>query len=224
MLTGGVGHDFEGTTGALCALLAAEGITSKVSDDPAQAFDALARDHWDLFVVNALRWRMLAERYAPLRDAWAITTPPNADAALAAHLAHGGGVLATHTGIICFDDWAGWAAALGAGWDWEDDRSFHPLLGPVDIRVAGGGTMPLVDEVYGFLALAGVGRRAGHRPPHRLRPSPDLAPRARRRPRRRRPPRPRRQLLRRPTTCRDRAGPGAVGRWPRRGRAAGGAA
>ena len=69
VLTGGVGHDFEATTGALRALLEADGISTEVSDDPAGAFEALAGDHWDLFVVNALRWRMLAERYAALRGA-----------------------------------------------------------------------------------------------------------------------------------------------------------
>jgi len=30
----------------------------------------------------------------------------------------GGGLLALHTAVICFDDWAGWKALLGGQWRW----------------------------------------------------------------------------------------------------------
>ncbi len=155
LLSGGVGHDFAGTSATLVDLLQADTIAATVVTDPAEAFERLAAEPWDLFVVNALRWRMLAERYADQRAQWAITTPSGAQACLSAHLARGAGVLVMHTGVICFDDWPGWGETLGASWDWEGDRSFHPALDEVDVQLADGTVLTLTDEVYGFLAWHG---------------------------------------------------------------------
>ena len=86
---------------------------------------------------------------------------PGGTAALARHVRGGGGLLACHTAVICFDADPSWHACLGATWSW--DRSSHPPHGPARISVTDDGrTHPLtagldgfdtVDEVYGFLDL-----------------------------------------------------------------------
>jgi type 1 glutamine amidotransferase len=157
LLSGGVGHDFAATSAMLAEILDDAGVTTEIVDEPTEAFARLAERGPELLVVNALRWRMLAERYAAQRDEWATLTPPVADAALATHLARGGGVLAVHTACICFDDWSGWSAALGGVWDW--DRSLHPPAGAIDVIVhsdrhpivSGVSDFRTVDEAYGFL-------------------------------------------------------------------------
>src|SRR5262245_21790174 len=109
LLSGGVGHDFAATSAIVAGILDVAGIRTAIVHDPGDAFACLEARRPRLFVVNALRWRMRADRYAPQRDEWATLTPPGADAALATHLAGGGGVLALHTACICFDDWPAWS-------------------------------------------------------------------------------------------------------------------
>jgi type 1 glutamine amidotransferase len=178
LLTGGPpGHPFAATAGLLADLLAFEAIRATIVDDPGEAFDRLAAKPVDLFVVNALRWRMIADRYAADRATWATTTPPRAASAVRAHLARGGGILAVHTACICFDDWPGWGEVLGGSWDWE--RSSHSPVGPADVVVRADrhpivaelDDFEVVDEVYGFLhhpepvtALAAAGHGGAMHP------------------------------------------------------------
>ena len=74
----------------------------------------------------------------------------------------GGGLLACHAAVICFDGDPRWAACVGATWNW--DRSMHPPLGEVHVEPTAAGAehsitrgldaFRTVDEVYGFLDVA----------------------------------------------------------------------
>ena len=163
VLRGGPLHDFDASTAVLVELLAEEGIRSTVIDDPHAWCAALeaAPQPWDLVTVNALRWSMAADRYAPWRDEWACALDPAEIAAIDRHVRGGGGLLACHTAVICFDADPTWHACLGATWSWG--RSSHPPHGPAHISVTDDGRgHPLtagldgfdtVDEIYGFLDL-----------------------------------------------------------------------
>lgn len=162
VITGGPLHDFPATTAALVALADAEGLASTVPLDPSAALDQLVDDPgWDLVTIDALLWRMPAERHAHLRDGWRFELDDRHADALLAHVEAGGALLAMHTAPICFDGDPRWRALLGAAWDW--DRSHHPPLGPVRVRrTAAGAAHPitaaaddvdLVDEVYADLAI-----------------------------------------------------------------------
>lgn len=152
-------HDFAATGDALVTLLRDAGHQVDRCDDPDEAAERLTRsDRPRALVVNALRWRMLGDRYDPWRERWGYTTPPATRAAIDGFVRAGGGLVGNHTASICFDDWDGWGEVLGGAWDWE--RSSHPPLGPVRAtRTAAGAGHPvtaampdaleLVDEVYG---------------------------------------------------------------------------
>lgn len=162
VISGGPLHDFDATTGAIVDLLAEEGVRSNVVDDPRAAIARLAEapDAWDLVTVNALRWTPTAERHAHLREQWSFSLGDDEAEVLHRHVLDGGGLLACHTAVLCFDAHPTWAALVGAAWDWE--RSSHPPRGPVvvspttaaaDHPITGGmGWFATVDEVYGFLA------------------------------------------------------------------------
>ena len=128
ILSGGVGHPFDDTSRILAEMLVPLDITTEIvaPDQWESAIDARAGD-LGLITVNALRWRMLAERYHQHRDTESYTTTASLQNFIEQHLLHGGAVLSMHTSCISFDDWPNWAEILGAVWDW--DRSFHPLLG-----------------------------------------------------------------------------------------------
>ncbi|MBL8777173.1 MAG: ThuA domain-containing protein [Acidimicrobiales bacterium] len=164
LLTGGP-HPFASTTPLLVDLLADHGIATTVVTDP---FEALARlgaaeagtgPRVDLVTVHALRWRMDQERYADERAEHAVAVDDVDLAVLDRFVRSGGGLLALHTAVICFDAAATWRALCGASWDWE--RSSHPPLGPVTVtpteagrahEVTGGvGGFIVEDEAYGFL-------------------------------------------------------------------------
>lgn len=157
VLTGGPdhAHDFGASGAALAGLVAGAGFTVEVADHPDGAAARLAAGGIEVLAMNALRWRMLPERYAPWRRAWAYHTPPATRAALDAFVAGGGGLIASHTASICFDDWPEWADVLGGAWDW--DRSSHPPPAEVDVHVVAPHPVTdglperftLVDEVYG---------------------------------------------------------------------------
>ncbi len=161
IVSGGPTHDFPATSACLADLLAACGLTAEIHTDVEAAFRALPGAA--LLVVNALRWTMTApgtpDRYRRHAAADGVSPSPQARAALAAHLAGGGGLLAMHTAVICFDDWPEWHQALGARWVWG--RSNHPPLGPdIHVRAAPGHHLTdgipafaLVDEVYSDLDL-----------------------------------------------------------------------
>jgi type 1 glutamine amidotransferase len=163
ILSGGVGHPFQDTSGRLRDLLASDGIESEISTDVNGALEALgpaspgAGPTFDLVTLNALRWQMGADRYAPLRGQWAFTLSDGARRGLQAHLEAGGGLLGMHTASICFDDWSEWGGILGGRWNWN--RSAHPPVGPARVKVTstadpltdGLDGFETFDEIYGFL-------------------------------------------------------------------------
>lgn len=159
ILTGGIGHPFECAALALQGILAAEGIDSEISFDIEAGMRSLATTRYDIVTVYALRWRMLGnEKYAPHRARWAFSPSQDARSALGVHLAHGGGLFALHTGVICFDDWDEWGDILGARWAWG--QSSHPPRGGLKTRMTDvesvltrglSGFSLANDEVYGGL-------------------------------------------------------------------------
>jgi hypothetical protein len=154
-------HDFADAGAAVAELLAGHGhdvVATIAHPDAIPA--ALGRHRPDAVVTHMLWWRMLADRYAQWRDEWAYETSDALRAALPAFVAAGGGLVALHTSTISFDDWPGWGDLLGGQWDW--DRSFHPPLGPVHVRIADERSHPITagigdfdadDEVYANLDL-----------------------------------------------------------------------
>jgi len=160
ILTGGVGHPFADAAPALAAVLEEAGFRSTVTEDIEGGLAALAEGGFDLVTVYALRWRMLAsEKYAPLRERCAFTLSARGREALSGFVAAGGGLLALHTAVICFDDWPEWKELAGGAWVWG--RSFHPPYGAVTVAptavahpiTAGVAGFALRDEVYSDLDL-----------------------------------------------------------------------
>lgn len=160
--SGGIMHDFPASSAELATILAECGFTDvTVTEDIDALFSGLPQ-HPDrpLLVMNMLRFRMELERYAHLRERWAVSLSPDARAGLTEHVHCGGGLLAMHGASICFDDWTEWKDILGGRWVW--DRSCHPPYGPMSVTVhtdtdqifAGIGDFDINDEAYGFLDLA----------------------------------------------------------------------
>ncbi|MCG8444011.1 MAG: ThuA domain-containing protein [Caulobacterales bacterium] len=161
-LTGGVFHAFEEGAAALAEDWADIGVSLEPTSDIDAAFERLAAGDAGLFVIYALRWRMMnAEKYEPYRAEWAYQSKPAHRRALTDHLARGGGLIALHTACICFDDWPEWPAILGGAWEWG--RSHHPPPGPARIEIAGPphaitpepSAFELTDEVYADLSFTG---------------------------------------------------------------------
>jgi len=162
LLSGGPGHDFEATTAALVDLFDECGVPTTVVNEPTEAVSSLvAADAGDVSVltVNALRWSMDQPRYAHERDRHAATLDPSELEALTCFVREGGGLLAVHTAVICFDGAPQWRELCGATWRWGS--SSHPAHGPTSVRVTDAGRrhcltrgvddLLLDDEVYGFL-------------------------------------------------------------------------
>ena len=155
VLSGGPGHDFAATTAALVALLDQVGFDSEVVTEPVDAFAALRaaqrgeRPPYDLVTVDALRWAMEVERYAHLREDLGVVLDDAEAALLSDHVHAGGGLLALHTAVICFDAHPVWRALLGAAWDWT--ASSHGPEGPVAVTTtAAGRTHPITSGVTPF--------------------------------------------------------------------------
>ena len=165
LLTGGPTHPFAETAPLLVDLFADAGIDTVVVTEPVDAVAALraaeagAGDGFDLVTVHALRWRIDQARYADQRAAFAVDLAPDDLAVLDRFVRSGGGLLALHTAVICFDGDPTWRALCGAAWRW--DVSTHPPLGPVDVTVTAAGEAHAItgglgpfqvhDEVYAFL-------------------------------------------------------------------------
>lgn len=155
ILSGGVFHDCPATSARLAAQLRELDCEAEVTEDLEAGLARLAG--FDLLVVNALRWRMLGEKYDPYRDSMAYSPSAAARRSIVEHLERGGGLLAMHTAVICFDDWPEWGDILGARWAWG--QSGHPPPARVRVRVepgphtlvAGLADFELEDEIYGFL-------------------------------------------------------------------------
>ncbi len=160
ILTGGIGHPFADASEALVAILRDGGIAATVTEDIEGGIAGLASGGYDLVTVYALRWRMLTgEKYAPYRENWAFSLSPKARVGFSRFVAAGGGLLALHTAVICFDDWPGWGDLTGGAWVWG--RSSHPPFGAVMVSpttathtiTAGIAPFALYDEVYGDLDM-----------------------------------------------------------------------
>lgn len=161
LISGGPGHEFAVTSALVADLLAEEDIQSLVVDDLEYAFARLADDSdaFDLVTVNALRWKMEVERYADVRDEHGVTLTVDQENSLDEHVRGGGGLLALHTAVICFDGSQVWHDLAGASWDW--DRSMHPPLDEVGVKLTSDGRdhpvtagiddFAVLDEAYGFL-------------------------------------------------------------------------
>lgn len=157
---GGIYHDFAAMTDALATELSAEGIDSTVCFDLDECAGLLATGCIDLFTVYALRWRMLdGEKYIPLRGEWALEVSDESRASIENHVKTGGGLMALHTAVICFDDWPQWHRILGGCWVWQ--KSSHPPQQSTTVRIAdpskaltvGLQRFELQDEVYQNLYL-----------------------------------------------------------------------
>ena len=127
-------HDHASTASVLAELLTnaghlIEGVTTHPDEIPA----AIERVAPDCIVSHMLWWQMLAERYDDLRSTWAYESSAALRAAIERFVVDGGALVALHTSTICFDDWPGWGDLLGAQWNWN--RSFHPPLGAVSVRL-----------------------------------------------------------------------------------------
>lgn len=165
LLTGGPTHPFDATAPLLVELLATQGMTTTVVTDPFEALgllradDAVRGSAFDLVTVHALRWSMGQERYAAQRGEHAVSVTDADLTPLDRFVRGGGGLLALHTAVICFDGADTWRSLCGARWDWS--RSSHPPLGPVTVSPTAAGrahevtrgvdVFTLDDEAYGFL-------------------------------------------------------------------------
>lgn len=165
VLSGGPLHDFATTTPMLVDLLAEAGLTSTVVAEPQEAVAALrgtadgSGDHIDLLVFNTLRWTMAEPGREELRARWGVTLSNGDESVIDGFVRSGGGMLALHTAVVCFDGTPTWKGLCGAVWRW--DASSHPPPGEVGVEVtetgrhhpvtAGIESFTIVDEVYGFL-------------------------------------------------------------------------
>jgi type 1 glutamine amidotransferase len=165
LLSGGPGHPFAETARLLSALLDDLGASTTVVTEPVDAIAALRAveagdaEPVDLLTVAALRWGMTQDAYEAQRDEHAVVLDPADVAVIDRHVRGGGGLLALHTAVICFDADPTWHALVGASWRWG--TSSHPPLGPIEVTVTSEGRdhpltrgiepFVLEDEAYGFL-------------------------------------------------------------------------
>jgi type 1 glutamine amidotransferase len=134
VIHGGIYHPFAEAAGELAAALDECGIASELTDDVEGGLARLAAGNYDMLTVYALRWRMLDDpKYAPFRAEYAMSLSEAGRNAISGFVARGGSVLALHTATICFGDWPGWGAILGARWKWG--QSFHPPEQNVRVHV-----------------------------------------------------------------------------------------
>lgn len=160
ILTGGLYHAFEQSAATLAEVLREVSIASEITEDIDAGLEQLAQGDFDLLTVYALRWTMPQSKFAADRATHAYRLPASGRDAITSHLAAGRGLLALHTAAICFDDWPAWREIVGAGWTWG--HSYHPPLGPVQVRPTGrahpvvAGTTPfaLSDEAYTDMPVA----------------------------------------------------------------------
>jgi type 1 glutamine amidotransferase len=147
----GYNHPFAQSSEALADIARRLGLDVLITSDLADALARL-RHGRDVLAINALRWSMTQfERYAADRPHWAGSLSDEHLAAMTDHVARGGGLLAMHTAVICWDNQPGWLELLGGGWDW--DRSYHPPLGAITVQPSPAFAAPFetVDEVYHHL-------------------------------------------------------------------------
>lgn len=144
----GYNHPFAQSSAALAGIARGAGIAATITSDIGDAL-ALLRPGHDVLGVNALRWSMTQfERYAADRPHWAGSLSSHHLAAITDHVERGGGLIAMHTAVICWDNQPGWLDLLGGGWNWE--RSHHPPLGAITVHPAPSIAAPfaIIDEAY----------------------------------------------------------------------------
>lgn len=150
----GYNHPFAESSAALAAIANQAGLTARITGNLSEALGWLVPGE-GILAVNALRWSMTQfERYAKDRPAWAGAISATDMMAISQHVEAGGGLLACHTAVICWDLEPRWPALLGGGWDWS--RSFHPPLGPFEVSLTPAGTglsqgsdrFNVIDEAY----------------------------------------------------------------------------
>lgn len=135
--SGGYNHPFAESSAAIAAIAAKAGIATRITGSLGEALNMLVPGQ-GVLAVNALRWSMTQyERYAADRPVWAGAIAPYEMAALRQHVEAGGGLLACHTAVICWDLEPAWPALLGGGWDWN--RSSHPPCGPFQVELTNAG-------------------------------------------------------------------------------------
>ena len=147
ILTGGLYHPFEAASETLRGVLGEVGFESDITTDIHTGLCWLDEGAYDLLTVYALRWPMLAQRFANDRALWAVTLTEADKARVERHLAGGRGILALHTAAISFDDWPRWRDIVGAGWTWG--TSNHPPHGPVQVRISAS-SHPITRGLEGF--------------------------------------------------------------------------
>ncbi|MCX6524447.1 MAG: ThuA domain-containing protein [Actinobacteria bacterium] len=187
LLSGGPGHDFDLTSAELIRILdagcvaqtpllesgsaespgvhASAKVSTHLVEQPAAFFELLRLslageiEPWDLITVNALRWKMQVDRYAELRNEWAYSLQHEDIELMREFVTQGGGLLALHTAVICFDAHPIWKQLTGASWNWS--ASSHPPVGEFEVSITAAGSQHpvtaqaqnflLADELYGFL-------------------------------------------------------------------------
>lgn len=155
-------HDFDGIADALVGVFAEVGIVTTVVSHPDEMLALLDPDAapaHDLLTVHALHWEMEAGRYAHLRDDHGYSMRTADAAAIGDFVANGGGLLALHGAVVCFDAEPTWRSLCGAAWRWG--TSGHPSVGETEVTITTGGRAHAItagltdfsihDEVYGFL-------------------------------------------------------------------------
>lgn len=163
LLVGGPGHEFDEIAESLDRVLRTAEVATTVVTHPDEMIEALVSTDsgggYDLLTVHALHWGMAADRYAHLRDEHAYHLRSADAGVIGDFVSSGGGLLALHTAVVCFDAEPIWHELCGAAWHWE--QSSHPSLGAAEVSIteegrdhpitAGVGDFSIVDEIYGFL-------------------------------------------------------------------------
>ena len=142
-------HDFAGIGAALAPVLALRG-TLEASEHVEATLTALPESRPDLLVIC-------------LGDDGESRELPSSAAreGLSRYLHDGGRMLALHASATAFPHWPQWRGLLGGRW--VPETSFHPPFGPAIVRVSGGGTLEVVDELYtDLLVEPGVDVLAWH--------------------------------------------------------------
>ncbi len=155
LVTGGAGrHDAASIGDGLCRVATGAGLTTTVLTGP----DAVRRaaeeaGPGDVVTVHALYLQATAPAAAHLADPATRPDPDDLDV-VEGWVRGGGGLVALHTAVICFDADPRWRGLCGAAWSWG--TSSHPPPGPVRVDRTGPehpvtvevGAFEVVDEVY----------------------------------------------------------------------------
>lgn len=151
LLTGGRGHPAESSAASLKELFGDCDLDVDATEDTEAGLARLDPEHHVLLVVNALRFTMTDPRYDDVRTEHAFSLSAAGQNAISDWHRGGNPILSLHTGVICFDDWSGWAELLGGRWDWA--RSSHAPIGTFDVHTDDD-TFKVFDECYQDLDVA----------------------------------------------------------------------